>query len=375
MTIKILFYLKIAYKRSSCAHCTRAYNTFFSRINYLWSKQNFYSHHIGKSLKSYVTSDFGPSISAASEANIYMKTLQKATLAWYNQPMPDDTKPTTPPVARFVHMQNSPNELKQGARKHIRVKKRRKQITKKAVSVARGLANAPDAEAIAVAKEHGMEIVTGRELAHELSTTGKIEGQIIKGGTDTPEDKPAVRSFAHIVASEDATHARSMMESGAQEPRSKRVQSVIDAMADNPNAKPARLPTTYADVLAAAREVSVAAIGRLNYLAHHAKAENVRLQAAVAILDRAWGKPHQAIAVAQIKAHPTMPIGPESLSAGDLRELRQIVARASLAADAGNDALGDQRKFSGVLDAFGSDLDDISQSGVTIDVTPGSQDE
>ncbi len=54
---------------------------------------------------------------------------------------------------------------------------------------------------------------------------------------------------------------------------------------------------TLKDVMVAARGESIGSINRLAWLRDHADNQVVQLSASVALLDRAWGRPNQSVAV------------------------------------------------------------------------------
>ena len=57
------------------------------------------------------------------------------------------------------------------------------------------------------------------------------------------------------------------------------------------------IPSTMAEIQRLAAIAAPSALDQLNWLARHAKAENVRVAAANSILDRAFGKPNQPLDV------------------------------------------------------------------------------
>ena len=72
-----------------------------------------------------------------------------------------------------------------------------------------------------------------------------------------------------------------------------------------------------------ARTHSLPAIRKLAYLMEHAKQETLQFAAAVALLDRAWGRPPQAV---QVSAQHTAQVTYHSSE-----EIRQVILKRGLA--------------------------------------------
>ena len=71
-----------------------------------------------------------------------------------------------------------------------------------------------------------------------------------------------------------------------------------------------------------------AAISALAYIAQHGQSESARVSAAVAILDRGFGKPRQAVEVENITPPEPLQVAWANASTPALRELHQLLADA-----------------------------------------------
>lgn len=89
----------------------------------------------------------------------------------------------------------------------------------------------------------------------------------------------------------------------------------------------------YQEMIALAQCYSAGSLGRLDYLKDNAKAETVQVMACVAILDRAYGRPNQAVAVTHSQA-PVLPVGIDEVE--DIGQLRDMLRVALAKAQAGD---------------------------------------
>jgi predicted RNase H-like nuclease len=83
------------------------------------------------------------------------------------------------------------------------------------------------------------------------------------------------------------------------------------------------------DVLVAARSESISSIKRLAWLRDNARAEVVQFSAAVALLDRAWGRPHQMVITKDITENDTVAL--DALTAEELEIFERLLAKAGAA--------------------------------------------